>query len=137
MATARPFDYGRRDYIDRMNDLYNSGLPRVRSDPADPDSPAVDVTASRQMRLGDNGCCADCRGATITISFHPECLVDGFSVFVNVVSGSTVSVNPVATGGVTWVDATNSTAPKSIAVGNAAIISSNGIGFRIFRMTAT
>jgi hypothetical protein len=131
MAT-RPFEYGRRDYISRLNDIYNSGLPRVRADPADPDSPGVDVSASRQMRLGDNGCIVDVR-ASCTITFHAECLVDGFSIFVNAIAG-TATINPVAAGGVTFVDGTATN--KTITAGNAAIISSNGIGFRIFRMSA-
>jgi hypothetical protein len=134
MATAaRPFDYGRRDYIDRMNDLFNSGIPRVRTDPLDPDSAGVDVTANRQMRLGDNGCCADVK-ATCTISFHTECVLDGFSVFINVISG-TATINAVAAAGVAFVDAGAPTT-KTISAGNAAIISSNGTGFRIFRMVA-
>jgi len=132
MATSRPFEYGKKDYIDRLNDIYTSGMSRVRADPLDPDSGGVDVTASRQMRLGDNGCCCDVR-ASATISFHPECLVDGFSIVVNAIVG-TATINAVASAGVTWVDGT--TANKTVTVGNAAIISSNGIGFRIFRMSA-
>jgi hypothetical protein len=134
MATARPFDYGKKDYIDRLNDLYNSGIPKVRTSATDPDAPGTDVTASRQMRLGDNGCCADCKGAGIVITFNADCLLDGFSVCINAVSGGSVTINPVVQAGVTFQDGTTS---KTIAVGNAAIISSDGVGFRIFRMTAT
>jgi len=133
MATNRPFDYGKKDYIDRMNDLYNTGIPRVRTDPANPDAAGTDVTASRQMRLGDNGCCCDVRGTGVVITFHAECLVDGFSVIVNAISGASVSIS-VASLGVAFIDGVATT--KSIAVGNAAIISSDGIGFRIFRMTS-
>jgi hypothetical protein len=132
MATAlRPFDYGKKDYIDRLNDLVNSGMTRVRTSASDPDAPGTDVTASRQMRLGDNGCCADVRGSGVIFTLHAECLVDGFSFLVNVVSGS-ASVNVAGIG--LFLDGTNT---KAVSVGNAAIISSDGIGFRIFRMTAT
>jgi hypothetical protein len=134
MAT-RPFEYGKKDYIDRMNDLYETGLPRVRLDPDDPDSAPTDITASRQMRLGDNGCVCDCKGSGITITFHPECLVDGWSVFLNVYTpGGTVTINPVAAAGVAFVDGSTT---KTLTINNAALISSNGTGFRIFRMTAT
>lgn len=134
MATTRPFEYGKKDYIDRLNDLYNSGIPKVRTSALDPDAPGTDVTASRQMRLGDNGCCADCKAGGITISFHSECLIDGFSVCINAVSGGTVTVDPAALPGVKFMDGTTT---KAITVGNAAIISSDGVAFRIFRMTAT
>jgi hypothetical protein len=136
MVTAnRPFDYGKKDYIDRLNDLYSSGIPKVRTDATNPDAPGTDVTASRQMKLGDNGCCADCKGGSITITFHPECVIDGFSVCIYAVSGGTVTVNVAAYAGVTFI--ADGLVSKSIAVGNAAIISCDGIGFRIFRMTAT
>lgn len=131
MATNRPFDYGKKDYIDRLNDLYNTGLPRVRSDPTNIDSAGTDVTASRQMRLGDNGCCADCRGTTITISFHPECVVDGFSMLINNVSGGSITISTTSAGAL-FID--SGTATKTMAVGNCAMISSDGIGFRIMRM---
>jgi hypothetical protein len=134
-TTLRPFDYGMKNYIDRLNDLYNTGVPRVRTDPADPDTPGTDVTASRQMRLADNGCCADCRGATITITFHPECLVDGFSMLINAVSGGSVTMSVAGVG--FFIDGAGTQTSKTIAVGNAAIISSDGIGFRIFRMAST
>lgn len=132
MATSRPFEYGKKDYIDRLNDLYTMGMPKVRSNPLDPDSPGVDVTASRQMRLGDNGCCADCRAA-LTITFHPECLVDGFSVIINAVSGGSVVMNVSGAG--LFIDSGGTT--KTIAIGAAAIISSDGVGFRIFRIPST
>ena len=132
MATNRPFEYGRKDYIDRLNDLVNAGMTKVRSNPLDPDSAGVDVTASRQMKLGDNGCCADCRGAGIVITFAPECLLDGFSVCVNCISGG-VTVNLVGLTNVFFLD-TAAVTTKSVTPGNAAIISSDGIGFRIFRM---
>lgn len=134
-TTLRPFDYGMKNYIDRLNDLYNTGVPRVRTDSADPDSPGSDVTVSRQMRLADNGCCADCRGATITITFHPECLVDGFSMIIYAVSGGVVTVS--VAGVATFIDTTGTSTSKTISLGNAAIISSDGIGFRIFRMSGT
>jgi hypothetical protein len=134
MATSnRPFDYGRKDYIDKLNNLYNTGIPRVRTDPANPDAAGTDVTASRQMKLGDNGCCVDCRGTGITISFAAECLVDGFAVTINAVSGGSVTIS-TASLGVNFLD--GATSSKTMSVGNAAIISSDGIGFRIFRMTA-
>lgn len=134
MASAnRPFEFGRKDYIDKLNDLYNAGIPRVRTDPTNPDAATTDVTASRQMKLGDNGCVVDVRGTSISITFAAECLIDGYSVIINSVSGGSVTVS-TASLGVNFLDAAVST--KSITVGNAAIISSDGIGFRIFRMVA-
>jgi hypothetical protein len=134
MATSlRPFDYGKKDYIDRLNDLYTQGMTRVRTSALDPDAPGTDVTASRQMRLGDNGCCADVRASNVVFTLHAECLVDGFSFVINVVTGS-ASVNVAGIG--FFTDSGGTPTSKSISVGNAAIISSDGIGFRIFRMTA-
>jgi len=132
MATNRPFEYGRKDYIDRLNDLHNTGIPRVRADPSNLDTTGTDVTANRQIRLGDNGCCADVRG-TVTMTVHPECIVDGFSMIVNAVSGTT-TINVAAVG--FFIDGAGTVTQKTIAAGNAAILSSDGIGFRMFRMTS-
>lgn len=131
MATNRPFNFGDRNYLDDLNDLANSGIPRVRADPTDPDSAAVNVSADRQMTFDDNGYIADVT-ASCTISFNSSCLSDGWSMFVHVVTGTlTLSATPAGT---TFV---GGVATKSVTAGNAALISCNGTTFRIFRMTAT
>lgn len=132
MATDRPFDYGKRNYMDMLNDLYNMGMPRVRVDPDDPESAPTDVIVARQMQMGDNGCVADVRAA-VAITFAPECVADGFSVFINVVTG-TATIHANAYSGTTFQDGV---VTKTLNAGQAALISSDGTNFRIFRFTAT
>lgn len=128
MATQRPFDYGTRDYLDRLNDLYNGGMPRLRADPNDPTSAGVPVSADRQLVFNDTDCVADVL-ATCNLTFNASCLADGWLVFVHVVAG-TATLN-VAMAGAAFVDGPTS---KTILAGNAAIISCNGTGFRIWRL---
>lgn len=130
MATTRPFDYGSRDYLDRLNELFNSGIPRVRATPTDPNSAPVNVSADRQMVFEDNGCMADVT-ATCSITFNVSCLVDGWGVFIHVLTG-TATIN-VSTAGAAFLGGGTS---KTVTAGNSAWISSNGIGFRILRMVS-
>lgn len=128
MASSRPFDYGDRDYIDNLNDLFNTGVPKIRADSADPESAGVDISADRQLVFDDNGTIADVTGSC-TLTFNVSTLQDGWGMFVHVLTG-TATIN-VSTSGALFRDGASS---KTITAGNSAFISSDGVGYRIFRM---
>lgn len=130
MATNRPFDFGDRDYLDNLNDLFNTGVPRLRVNPLDPDSAGVAVSADRQLVFEDNGGVGDVI-ASCTLTFHTSCLSDGWGVFIHVLTG-TATLN-VASAGAAFLGGGTS---KTVTAGNSAFISSDGIGFRIFRMVS-
>lgn len=131
MATNRPFEYGGQDYLDRLNDLFNMGMPRVRTDPDDPESAGTTVLVDRVLKEGDNGCVADCM-ASVTLTFDETCLLDGWGMFVYAISGTTTI--STASVGATFVGGSDS---KTVTAGNAAFISCDGVSFRIFRFSAT
>lgn len=127
MAT-RPFEYGDRNYIDDLNDLFNTGVPKIRQDPEDPESSGVDISSDRQLVFDDNGTVADVT-ASCTLTFNVSTLQDGWGMFVHVLAG-TATIN-VSTSGALFRDGASS---KTITSGNSAFISSDGVGYRIFRM---
>jgi hypothetical protein len=131
MATRRPFAYGSKDYIDRLNDIATVGMPRVLTDPNDFNSAPAPVQFGRTMKFNDNGQVFDCTAA-LTLFVDPDTLVDGWSVFVNAIGG-TVTINTVGVGSFQSAGGTI----KTISAGNCAVISSDGTAYRIFRMAAT
>jgi hypothetical protein len=130
-TTQRPFDYGKTDYLDRLNDLMSGGMPRLRADPNDPASAGVDISADRRLVFNDTGCIGDVI-ASCSFTFDPSTLADGWGVFIHVVTG-TATINVAASGGAYLVGGTS----KTITAGNSAYISSNGVGYRILRMVST
>jgi len=118
MATLPPFTHDQEDYIDRLNDLIYTFTPRKGG---------ANVTANTQLVLADNGSMIDCTAA-LTLTMGVSTLVDGWMVFVNAISGGTVTITAP------FVDGTSS---KTVTVGNGAIISCNGVSYRIFRGAIT
>lgn len=130
MATQRPFAPGKRNYLDMLNDLYNVGMPRLRADPLDPESAGVFITADRELRFEDNGGVADVQNS-VNFTFDESCMQDGWAVFINVRAG-TATIN-VGSAGATFQDGLNS---KTVTVNNAALVSFDGVNFRIFRLAS-
>lgn len=116
----RTFDFGKRDYLDRLNDLEQVYMPSV--------SDAL-LLASRGLSNADNGYQIDC-GAALTLTPDTSTQKDGWSVFVNAIAGGTVTINAA------FVDGTTS---KTVTVGNSAVISyrAGSSKYRIARMVAT
>ena len=127
MATRRTFYPGQRDFLDRLNDLANVGMPRLLADPLDADSGGVFITADRELVFDDNGGVADVQNS-VNLTFDPSTMQEGWSVFINVRAG-TATVNVGSAGGA-YQDGLTS---KTIAANNGAIVSFDGVAFRIFR----
>lgn len=115
MATARPFDYGSKDYIERLNDLAAGFMPAT-----DP------ITVDTEVSLDDNGSII-AFGAAAEVTFNADAMRNGFGVMIVADSGGTVTITAPFVGGDT---------SKEVTVGNAALVVCNGTAFRIFRMIA-
>lgn len=113
MPAPRPFKYGDKDYLQRLNDMLNVLMPAVPGP----------VNANRAVTFDDNGQIIDC-SAALTLTPDATTLVDGFNCVVNANSGGTVTITAP------FID---NTASKTITVGNGALITCNGVKYRIAR----
>jgi hypothetical protein len=123
MPHRRPFDGNERNVPDMLNDMENVLMPRAYNGA---DVPA-DITADFQMTMDNaNGCMLDCMAA-VTLTADASATVDGFSCVVNAFNGLVTLTLPFK----------DNTASKTIATGNSALISCDGLKWRIFRGAAT